>query len=379
MAYWQRDRGLIYVFTRVSGKPKKLPRRETRQLDALEDDKIDLWVQQWEEQYEGKKIQADNIAFSDGRLMGYVNQYLGYMASRKKSVCTIKQHESMLTRFGLPYFLRQDPPLKDPHQWPAVSIKMLETLQAKGVSPGVIFRVNVALRNFFNYLQEEGLVNSSLKLQLRPPLQLTKETPLKFQLMPADVLRFASNKSVAIDVRFMGLVGYFMSLRPQEVFALQRNDFRAGSPVVALDCAKAMKRANLYNRLAVNVTRQRTATNTMATPKTGSKGWVSCFDETAAQELVNILRVELTGIDKEERILPYNNGEQYRRWGRHGIKGVTLKDLRRASLYYLGHFTELTPVELMKHARHQRLETTMIYLRRPEENLVEADDLDLEA
>jgi hypothetical protein len=55
------------------------------------------------------------------------------------------------------------------------------------------------------------------------------------------------------------------------------------------------------------------------------------------------------------------------------------KDLRRASLYWLGHETQISLLQLMKHARHSSTETTLKYLRRPAESLEEWSVLDLEA
>ena len=56
-----------------------------------------------------------------------------------------------------------------------------------------------------------------------------------------------------------------------------------------------------------------------------------------------------------------------------------MKDLRRASLYWLGHHTQLGLIELKSHARHSKSDTTLLYLRRPNEELDEVDDLNLEA
>ncbi len=56
-----------------------------------------------------------------------------------------------------------------------------------------------------------------------------------------------------------------------------------------------------------------------------------------------------------------------------------MKDLRRASIYWLGHHTNIGIIELKSHARHKRVDTTALYLRRPEEQIDELDALDLDA
>lgn len=181
------------------------------------------------------------------------------------------------------------------------------------------------------------------------------------------------------EIKLLSLIGYFFSLRPQEVFALKPSDFKAGSEVKLLECSQAMTRSNLYDRFVVHIERQRTNRSELTTPKAGSKGWVSCFDKAGAKEIVSLLN---KGSSPEEPIFKLNNRELYKRWRKFGIKGVTLKDLRRASLYWLGHHASMEPMLLKQHARHNLLETTMLYMRRPDEDLRKSDDdfvLDLEA
>ncbi len=68
-------------------------------------------------------------------------------------------------------------------------------------------------------------------------------------------------------------------------------------------------------------------------------------------------------------------------WKKAGINKITLKDLRRASLYWLGHYSELNFVDLKNHARHSQPSTTPLYVRRPEEAFDEVGGamLDLDA
>lgn len=380
MAYWARNKlGHVYVYSRASGELKKLPRKETKHLDAEIDSNIDAWVSQWTAQYEGKRSK-DSIQWSDSRLTILLNQYISFMANRGKSPTTYKQHKSLLYRYGIPYFLNQTPPLADPNQWPGASIRLIEALENKGLSYHQIFRTNVALRGFYDFLRDEGVVQNHLQLRLRNPVKpdTAKETPLDKIITPEVVL--AKLKAVRdVRIRLLGLIGFFFSLRPQEVFALKPSDFKAGSEVKFLECSQAMSQSNLYERFVVHISRQRTNKGDITPPKAGSKGWVSCFNKDAAMEIVKILN-QLNSPDDE--IFTLNNRELYKKWNKVGIRGITLKDLRRSSLYWLGHHASLEPLLLKQHARHNLIETTMLYMRRPDEELRKSSDsfvLDLEA
>jgi integrase len=94
----------------------------------------------------------------------------------------------------------------------------------------------------------------------------------------------------------------------------------------------------------------------------------------------------MPGDQRGEPLFPVANRELYKQWtaatSGTEVDGITLKDLRRASLYHLGHHTafsgELTL--LMKHARHKEPQTTMLYLRRPDEDgPPKVDELDFSA
>jgi hypothetical protein len=143
-----------------------------------------------------------------------------------------------------------------------------------------------------------------------------------------------------------------------------------------------MKEMKLFNRLVVHIREQKTdgkiGSSASSEPKAHSKGWVGCFNEQAAREIVELL----TGFGPTQPLFSVtNNRTLYKYWQQDGIQGITLKDLRRASLYWLGHHSNFSkePIKLMKHARHKRIDTTMLYLRRPEESLEGNLVLDLDA
>lgn len=193
---------------------------------------------------------------------------------------------------------------------------------------------------------------------------------------PDEVMEYVAATS-DLHLKLTALFGYFSSLRPQEIFALRKGDLIAGSKAEELECCKTMASKGLYSRLAVNVHRQRIKNGKFAPPKSHSKGHVAIFDERAAKAIVFLLKDVK---DPLMPLFPHLPDWHMKLWVKNGIPKSTTKDLRRASLYYLGHKTALNDlVSLMKHARHKKPETTMLYLRRPGEVTGEWQELDLDA
>lgn len=382
MAHWDKrtvkGREYLFVYTfRDGAKQQVKPRSLYKHLDGASESSIQAWVDDWARQWEKSRITPDHLLYSDDSLALRVREWELYLRAVKgRSPRTIQKYSSMLRRWAFPFFLQSG--LKDPGTWPGVSIGLFPYFQEKGCSQALIQEVNNALRSFFRYLQEEGLVHFQGDLKLRNSPRLQKETPLQFTLKPEDVLGFI-RASRSREVKLLALCGYFLSLRPQETFALRPMDFLAGDQAAGLEGAAAMQQAGLFDRLAVNIERQQTALREEVEPKSHSKGWVHCWQGEAAQLLVGILN----DAPESLQLLPKDNRAIYRRWeratrGKKGsdgryqgtaLTGITLKDLRRASLYYLGFHTRIqeAPMHLMKHARHKEFETTLIYLRRPKE------------
>lgn len=373
MGHWQRrPTGQVRVFVCKDGKKSCVPRKLVAHLDSEPDHNIEAWIEEYERRLGIEKALRSEI--TDLRLLRLVERYCAYLG-RRKSEKTVRQHRSCLLYHVLPFLVAGDPPAHDPNQWPPRAPKLLEHLESKGIGGPTIRVCNVALRKFWGFLQDEGVVLASVTLRLRPPVIERRKTPLKRKVEPAEVLKWA-RECRSDEVKLMGLLGYFFSLRPQETFALMPSDFRAGSSVSGLDCCKSMAKLGMFSRLAVNVTRQRSDSGVTKDPKVDSKGWVACFDGVAAKMVVELLKDR----KPDEALFTAHNRTLFHRWSEGGIKDVTLKDLRRASLYWLGHNSGIQPVELMKHARHVDFETTTLYLRRPEERIEESTNyLDLDA
>jgi integrase len=373
MAHWGRLKdGRVRIYMRVDGKQTSLPRDKVKHLDAQPDDV----VQRYFDSLFPKQPVANPLFDED--LSKLVDQFGKYhLHTDKKNPSTVERKEAALLNHIIPFFLSQDPPMKDPNGWPFRSAKLLEHLQNKGITDGEIIKFNVALNSFWKWLSDEGLVQT-VALKLRRPVVETESTPLKFTLVPEDVLAFARNAEPWCA--FIALTGYFFSLRPQEILALTRTDFRAGSSCNELECSKVMKKAGLFDRLTVNISKQNSKTLKSATakPKANSKGWVACFNADAAKLLVVLIK-ELGEKAKDAPLVTFCVDYNLKRWREEGIPDVTMKDLRRASLYWLGHYSELGIVQIKNHARHSQIKTTELYLRRPDEVAAIFDDLDLNA
>jgi hypothetical protein len=223
-------------------------------------------------------------------------------------------------------------------------------------------KINSALRGFWSWLQDERVViTGTPALRLRPHLRVAEATPLSREVTPKDVLDFSFG---CPEAELSGLLGYFFSLRPQEVFALKPSDFVAGSAALGTPASQTMARLGLYPRLVVQIERQRVQGGDTTPPKAHSKGWVACFDEQAARRIVAILKTK----SADQELFTWGNDWLFELWSRHGIPDVSLKDLRRASCLWLGHHTRFReePLSAMRHMRHRKLDTTQGYLRAPE-------------
>ena len=376
MAYFLRKgtfQTLVYIYQYDSSTRKYvcIPRHRTRHLDGQPDTNIDAWIRQ---NIDVDRIDDARLLWTNDRLTRLLESFEKFLQAEGKARATIVQHMHFLREAIVPYYLLYLPtPTPDPNDWPTASLRLRDYLIEREFTSAQITRTNITFRVFFRYLQDNGDVLPNLVLRLRGVLRTKAATPLKLTLDPARVLAYVQMAEVPDDLKFIALCGYFCSLRPQEIFALEKRDFRAGQGAKELECAKSMRRAGLYDGLAVKLSRQRNSYDQVTDLKTkASEAWVSCFDREAAQllaNLVNNLHV------KTGRLLTKHGPRYfYAQWEKLGMADLTIKDLRRASLYYLGHNSKLSPIELMKHARHARIETTTLYLRRPDEHLDEDAD-----
>lgn len=190
----------------------------------------------------------------------------------------------------------------------------------------------------------------------------SKDTPLQFHLTPEDILKFVRTTTNE-STKLLALCGYFGSLRPQEAFALKLNAFIVGSKARALEPCSVMGGIGLFDGLAIDVDKQRRATKQeKSAPKKDSKGLVAFFDRTGAELLMPCLKSAKEA--HQMALFRFNNQYYYDLWKKEGLPGTTLKDLRRASVYWLGHHSTIKIQQLKEHARHKDIQTTSLYFRR---------------
>jgi hypothetical protein len=367
MAFWSLVNGKqVHIYTYEGGKQRRISRKLTKSLDGQSEDVIKAWIAVWEAQH--KKEELSPGPLSDARLTQLLEDFLVFASSptsKQRDVSTVEGYRNALGNHVIPYFLEHG--LKDVQTWPSRCVKLMEGLRSKGLSDPLILKCCTALNQFWGWLQDEHLVPPGVTLRLRKPAAPAKDTPLKRLVEPGDVLGTA--RTLKEDLELAMLIGYFFSLRTQEIFALRRSDFVGAEKAETLECCRVMARAGLFSRLAVNVVRQRSkVSGKMNPPKSGSGGWVACFNRDAAARIVGLINTRC----KTPGDLLFAKSTDYymKRWRREGLTGVTLKDLRRASLYWLGHHTPLGTTALKNHARHALLSTTSLYVRRPGEEIV---------
>lgn len=356
MIHFRDKAGRVYlqVYDPEKRRGRVLPRHESRHLDDMSDEEIRAIL----------KPVAVTPKLSDAEKLGKDwLRYLGEEMGLDRQ--TVRQRQSGLERFVYPFFIHES---KLPvEEWPNHTAKFYRWLVARNSTASQIRVANTALSIFYKWLGEENILKPT-KLALRTGKRGARETPLIRTVSPEEVLKWAKKCPIP-HVKFIGLAGYFFSLRPQEVFALCREDFNHTAAIETLESVKVMKSVSMGMKLAVYVAKQKQNAGTVSPDaKKGSKGWVCCFHNEAADMLIEMLSHMRTG----ETICRWNNKKLYDDWKTHGLKDVSVKDLRRASAYYLGHYSKLSPVQLMKHMRHKKIETTMIYCRRPDEALLPA-------
>ena len=358
MAFWQRKDGrrvFVYFWCKSTGKQKLVPRSETHHLDGRSDAAIDEWVRVWQGSTQFLKKEIKPVVRND--LKSLVQQFADHQKEDfKRHPYTIQPHVRNLIYFALPYFFHELG-LNELSEIRAHSVKMNHYLRDKlELTASKIRYIQMSLRMFWRWLEEEGKVEG--RLVLRRTVLPSRSTPLLQTPNPNQILAWSTDRE---DIRLLLLLAYFFSLRPQEILALKPSDFMAGDYAAKQEACRVMRQTNLFDRLIVRIRFQRSRKIGLTTPKAGSLGFVACFDKRGAQAIVEILRTK----PRDEFLFPFGNDWYYKYWRRNGYPNLTMKDCRRASLYWLGHYSDLDIVALRNHARHADIKTTSLYTRRP--------------
>lgn len=428
MAEWgynySKGKRYVRVWARdADGVVRTLSRSKIRQLhggdlDALPEQDLNNWCRWYEQHYETPQRDPDH--YHDPALRQYALNYVKHLKEElRKHPKTIAAHKLALFEVVLPYFVDTEPFYANPNDWPQKSHLFKPwMLEEKKLTVHQALRAYAALNGFWQYLcNEEKVIGHKTQLYLRTINLEAGETPLKVKVSPEQMLEWV-RKTVSSrpSIAYLGLVTYFFSLRSQEVSALRARDFVAGPKAETTDDCSNMGKVGLYSKMAVLVHRQRAQDprhesgkfypptgnpypgqpypTGFSPPKGDRKGsikivYVACTHEEAAKILkVLLAERKLQGL-MDDLLFPLRNDTLYMHWDEWGYRGkdvdgneigVTLKDLRRASLRHLGKELHLPPFILKQHSRHEAWSTLEKYLRDPKQEIIEEDDaLDLDA
>lgn len=375
MAYFSRRHArYVTVYYYYENKLHTLPREKTRHLDDLNDQQIQDWIDKWEKDHGIKRVRSRlKTVLKADELVALFEQYLEQKRYlRNTNVGVLRRELSHFNKYILPYFVQKHTE-RDITKWykhtAGLSVYLKKEVE---LSNNTTKKIAWMVERFGKYLFAKGIIASVWHVPI-PVLGRKASTPLKQELTPDYLLQVAS--TLDAKWRLVVLLGYFASLRPGETFALQKEDFVTGSK--AKELAKTYTRFNkmgIGSGLTVSITKAlNSETGEPSLPKTHySYGFVNIWHIEAAKQLAGLLKQ-----------LP--TGKLFDGHRRHLFKGYkslnlpfTLHDLRRASALYLGRTLSVDPLLLQDHLRHSNISTTMIYTRRPTEDVVLASNQDFD-
>lgn len=372
MAYWQRKNGRVYIryYDPETKKRVRLPRNYVSHLDGLADTDIDKWVDQWSQQNISKSKIDLFVDYSSDEVVTLIKAFLAERESvRKIDKSTMQQTERFFRTHILDYFVREKGQ-KDVRSWQFILSGFTHYLIDKNLSINYIKKVLQSLRQFSEYLVRNHILAGTW-LPLIPSTNKQSNTPLPKEHSPQEII--VSLRTLDPDLRLLGLLGYFASLRPAETMALKLTDFYTGEQAIELASTQSVLHEHgVGSKLTVHIDKQRAVHNKDQTksPKTRSSvAYVAVWYREGAKEIAGLLT------ESEIRLFPHSRDYYFRKWKNKGLP-ISLHDLRRSSGLYLGRTLNL-PVQLVQeHMRHTDIKTTMLYMRRPEKKKVEHKNQD---
>lgn len=371
----------VRYWCRLTKSQKRVPTSllEEAGLIGKSYEEVKSWAERRYPKERGEQTQF--VSAPSGSLLDLVDKFYQSMLSEGNARKTALAHRKCLLDLAIPFFTQMAPIKALPSDWWEKSAQLADFVTNQTGSPHQAQRANTAVKKFFEWLK----VNFPKEYRhVMPPYLKTvhrksEHTVLRVTLTPDEVLSSLTTDEDYDDVRLIGLIGYFSNLRPQEIFSLRPSDFVVGQTAQDLDCCRRMQEHGLFGRLAVSVKgqrRQEDMSSEMSEAKTTTSiSFVAIWNESAAKEIAKLLK----HLPTKEPIFNKRNDTLFARWERKGLKDSTVKDLRRAGLLYLGHETPFRNdiTGLKAHARHAKVDTTFLYLRRPKpQDTFESNDWD---
>ncbi len=361
----------IHYWCPVLGKQKMLPRVHYEYLDRCSESVIVDFCRRLDKDLGLNK--NESLSFKHLELDSYLVEYDAQLFKDGLDRHTIKQYLSYLRNYGVPFFTNDvevegvlHKKLEKIEDWPSKSPFFRDWyLNHTGNSPEMA-RVNIAtIKRFWKWLKFKQYIYPTADPEFSHRLRSIrigsnqKVAILPRPVEPDEILEFADSTD-SNECRFIALVAYGASLRPQEVFRLSPSFFLTPQQAEHFEVNVRRAHMKMYNRLSINVVEQISRNG----PKPAKTiGVTPLLDERFAKRLLPFLEVTASN----SRFLNSCVDWCYTKWRRFGIEGLTVKDLRRASLHYLAHNTPYNHhhIDLMKFARHEKFSTTEIYLKTP--------------
>jgi integrase len=384
----KHDRIYITFYDVKKGRIVQVPRSKTKHLDGLSQEQVQAWVDDWEATSGKKRERIDRFLLKSNDPLA--QWWASYQDDRRKDknvgTRAMKNEEVYWRKYILEFFIKQHE-LKDIRKWAPMVPQFHAFINSHDQIKSVDSRKKVlwVLERFSKYLVFQRVLTYPFAINL-PRANKANETPLPRIILPEEALHVA--KTLASDPKnvpaaFMMLCGYFASLRPEETGALLPDDFLTGEATIT-KCTSydEFKGKKLETKLSIFVNKALTIEDGIVDnlKTVASEGVSIVWNREAALLLAGLLKQyqEQGALGRRRKsqsnrkgrtsILGVSRGQMDKIWfntGRKILGGITLHDLRRASLLYLGRRAKIAPLILQSHARHADFATTEIYCREP--------------
>jgi integrase len=386
---------VIQVYDPQTRSPRKIPSDEIAHLQNAADEEIAKWRALYiaENRHKARRT-LERVLKSTDEAQYLFEQFLAeYSKLRRISSSTVYDENLRWNGYIVPYFVTKHG-AKDIRLWelhtgqfppwlhgqPRLNQAIKDGTEPLGVNQQK--KVIGLLERFGQYLARRNLIRAPWGF-IKPTENVAAETPLEIEATPEDILKWSASREP--KAALMGLLGYFASLRPEELFALRKSDILAGEP--ARTKAKTYPRLQqhgLGSGVSVDVQRAFQKNGKVDEVKTPtSRAVANVFSVEAARRIATLLRDMPDGwlFPRRKRVRkgvyeylynapkPVSRDTSFKYWREYGYHQgrvlVTLHDLRRASGVYLGRTLDLPATLVQEHLRHADLKTTMLYMRRP--------------
>lgn len=381
------------------GKQIWIPRSDTKHLDHGFESNLKYFCSQIESKFgrHSNRIYQPTRPYVSEELL---KKFLEHCKKRNDET-TAEGKISLLNRFVLPYFTQnteEGQACQSFHRWIDKSLRLYQYVTRLGNSAHIARSCNTAAQSFWTFLKEyQYLPVDIFPLPLTSPprgerISIKREaisrvsldiaqqffnhdddedTPLDSTITVDEMLSWARQQSDN-SMKLIGLVGYFASLRSQEILALKPEYFLASETARQIPKCRAMgtyqwkdTNENLFGGMAINVFNQLDTRNNLKRTKGYSRGQSAVFNKDAAFMIAEILE----NLRQRDRwnfwLFPRNPNYYFHNWRRFSPKACSIKDLRRASIWELAHLSNIDVHGLTSHARHRDPKTTLLYYRSP--------------